>query len=268
MTLLIWIKQLVKWLVLPPGGPLLLGLAGIAMTPRCPRAGKALMIVCVATLLLLSMPAVGGFLIRCLDRTPALDPSQVGKAQAIVILSGGTRRNAPEYGGPTLGTIALERIRYGARLARETGLPVLVSGGRVRQAPPEALLMRDVLTREFGVPVRWVETRSQNTHQNAINSAAILKASGVQQVILVGHSFDFPRTRIEFEAAGIDAIPAPIDIPPTLPTVFGDFLPSASGLQLSHYALYEILANALYRGMHWNAAEQAPAPRVKALPAH
>ena len=30
----------------------------------------------------------------------------------------------------TLATLTLERVRYGARVARLTGLPVLVSGGR------------------------------------------------------------------------------------------------------------------------------------------
>ena len=95
----------------------------------------------------------------------------------------------------TLSAITLERVRYGARIARATDLPILVSGGAVRGAPPEALLMRNALVNEFAVPVRWMETRSRDTHENAVNSAEMLKADGVQRVILVGHSFDFPRTR-------------------------------------------------------------------------
>jgi len=122
---------------------------------------------------------------------------------------------------------------------------VLVSGGALRGAPPEALLMRDVLTTEYGVPVRWTETRSRNTHENAVDSAAMLERSGISNVILVGNSFDFPRTRIEFERQGIKVIAAPIGIPPAVPTEIGDFLPSAAGLQLSYYAIYEMLANAL-----------------------
>jgi uncharacterized SAM-binding protein YcdF (DUF218 family) len=100
-----------------------------------------------------------------------------------------------------------------------------------------------MLVNEYGVPVRWIEAGSRNTHQNAVKSAALLRASGIARVILVGHSFDFPRSRKEFEAAGIDVIPAPIGIPPPAPGTVGDFVPSASGLQLSYYALYEILAN-------------------------
>lgn len=261
---LLWVRQLVKVLVLPPAGPLLVALVGLAVTGKHPRQGRALVFAGLMALTLLSMPVVGGFLVRFLDRSPALDLAHPGNAQAIVILSGGTRAYASEYGGPTLRAITLERVRYGARVARVTGLPVLVSGGSVGDEPPEALLMRNVLINEYGVPVRWVETRSRNTHENAVKSAAILKASGVTRVILVGHSFDFPRTRLEFEAAGIGVTAAPIDIPPAKPTEFGDFWPSARGLQLSYYACYEILANVLYRLTHASTPNAEPQARLKA----
>ncbi len=243
-----WIKTLVKLLILPPTGPLLLALAGLVVAIRRPRLGRWIAFAAIALLLLLAIPAVAGFVVRCIDTTPAFDASRPTDAQAIVILGGGTRRYAPEYGGATLSTLSLERVRYGARLARLTGLPVLVSGGSVDEGDPvEAFLMRDVLMREYGVPVRWTEAKSRNTHENAVDSAAILKASGVTRVLLVVHSFDVPRARAEFEAAGISVIAAPTEIPPAVPTEFGDFLPSASGLQESYWALYEILGGALYR---------------------
>ena len=52
-----------------------------------------------------------------------------------MILGGGLRRSAPEYGGDTLGRLTLERLRYGAMLAKRTGLPVMVSGGTTLPAP-------------------------------------------------------------------------------------------------------------------------------------
>src|SRR4029078_3845558 len=119
-------------------------------------------------------------------------------------------RHASDFGASTLSGLTLERVRYGARVARATGLPVLVSGGAQKDMPAEAPLMRDALIKEYGVPVRWIESRSLNTHENAVKSAARLKASGVDRIILVGHSFHFPRTRNEFEAAGISVIAAPI----------------------------------------------------------
>jgi uncharacterized SAM-binding protein YcdF (DUF218 family) len=97
-----------------------------------------------------------------------------------------------------------------------------------------------------------------------VNSAAILKTSGVRRVILVGHSFDFPRSRKEFEAAGIDVIPAPIDIPSEAPLDWGDFWPSVGGLRLSYYATYEILGNVLFDVTHTftgNSADTRSTPR-------
>lgn len=259
MIVPIWFKALVRDVALPPTGPLLLALAGIAIAGRYPRRGRQLALAGVILLALLSMPVVGAFLVRCLDQTPALDLARASSAQAIVILGGGTRVYAAEYRGATLGTLTLERVRYGARIARATGLPVLVSGGAERGVPSEAALMRNALVNEFGVPVRWTEAQSHNTHENAVNSAEILKASGILRVILVGHSFDFPRTRTEFEAAGLAVIAAPIGIPSATPTELGDFLPSAAGLQRSYYACYEILANVLYRITHWRASATAAA---------
>jgi uncharacterized SAM-binding protein YcdF (DUF218 family) len=246
MLTFIWIKQAVKVLVLPPNGPLLVAFIGLAIAGRYPRRGRFLAIGGLVTLTILAMPAVGLWLTATIDRTPALDLRRVGDAQGVVILGGGLRRHAPEYGGATLSALTLERVRYGARVARATGLPILVSGGAVSDAPPEAPLMRKVLVDEYAVPVRWVEARSRNTHENAVNSAAILKANGVARVILVGHSFDFPRTRNEFESAGVSVIPAPIYVRSAEPLSIGDFVPSAGGLQRSYLASYELLANALY----------------------
>lgn len=242
---LLWIKSLVKAIALPPTGPLLLALVGVAIAGRHPRRGRWLAFTGIVLLVLLAMPAVGTVLTRCLNATPPLDLSAAQGAQAIVILGGGTRDDAPEYGGTTMNATTLERVRYGARVARATGLPVLVSGGAMNGAPPEAVLMRDALVHEFGVPVRWLETRSRDTHENAVMSAAMLEASGVRHVILVGHSFDFPRSRNEFESARIAVTPAPIGIP-SLDVTFEDFLPGINGLQSSYRATYEILANALY----------------------
>jgi uncharacterized SAM-binding protein YcdF (DUF218 family) len=247
MPSLFWLKLAVKSLALPPVAPLLLALAGLSVAGRHPRAGRRIALAGVVALWLLAMPAVGDFLVRLLDRSPPLDiPRATANAQAIVILGGGTRLYAPEYHGSTVSRITLERVRYGAYLARMTRLPVLVSGGAVRGAPPEGVLMRNVLVHEFNVPVRWIETHSRNTHENAIDSAKILAADGVHRIVLVGHSFDFPRSRKEFEAAGLDVIAAPIDIPPRFPGDVTDYLPSPRGLQSSYYAIYEMLANVLF----------------------
>jgi len=244
---LFWLKQLVKLVVLPPNGPLLLIIGGLAMAGRKPTTGRRIAFAGVLLIVIFAMPIVPTLLIRALDRTPVLDPARAADAQAVVILGGGTRRYAPEYRGATMSGLTLERVRFGARLARATGLPILVSGGAIEGAPPEAVLMRNALANEYGVNVRWVETHSRNTRENALASAAILKAAGVQRIILVGHAFDFPRTRNEFEAAGLTVVGAPIGLPSAGPYSVLDFVPSVAGLQGSYFACYEWLANILYR---------------------
>lgn len=240
-------KALLKAVVLPPGGPLLLAIAGLLLARRHPRVGRSIAAAGVATLFVLSMPIVAALLVRSLDASPPLDLEVAKGAQAVVILGGGTRRGAPEYGGDTLGRLTLERVRYGARVARQTGLPVLVSGGSVSGDETEAKLMREALANEYGVDVRWAEDRSRTTHENAVESAAILRAAGVRRVVLVAHSFDMPRATSEFASQGIETIAAPTGIVTLRVDSPLDFLPSVMGIEGSYYALYEMLANAVRR---------------------
>ncbi len=238
-----FLKGLFKALVLPPTGPLLIAVAGLLLLARRWHAGRILAWSGILLLVALSTPAVAYMLLSALDRWPAFDARDTRGAQAIVILGGGVRRHAAEYGGDTLGRLTLERVRYGAYLARATRLPVLVTGGAVFGGEPEAKLMRAALESEFGVPVRWAETESRNTHDNAVRSARILSAAHVERVILVAHSFDMPRAKAEFAAQRIDAIPAPTGIPDDTIDTPLDLLPSLVALQGSYFALYEILAN-------------------------
>jgi uncharacterized SAM-binding protein YcdF (DUF218 family) len=210
-----------------------------------PRIGVRLAWIGVLALLALSIPAVAALLIRSLELPAPFDRERAAGTQAIVILGGGTRHDAPEYGGDTLNTLTLERVRYGARVAKETGLPVLVTGGSTYGGTAEADLMRQALQQEFSVEVRWAEDRSRTTHENAVYSAEILRAAGIRRVILVAHAFDMRRATAEFAAVGIAAVPAATGIPSHGRARAFDFLPGIVGLQGSYYALYEILANAV-----------------------
>jgi uncharacterized SAM-binding protein YcdF (DUF218 family) len=237
------LKAIAKALVLPPAGPMLLALAGLFVTRHAPRAGRVLIWTGALSMVLLCLPIVAWLLARPFDMQP-VDFTEAKRAQAIVILGGGTRRRAPEYGGDTMARFTAERVRYGARVARQTGLPVLVTGGSMPDVQSsEAAIMRAVLEAEYGVAVRWIEDRSRNTHENAQFSATLLKADGVATVVLVAHAMDMPRARAEFAAAGIATIAAPTGLSSAGPLRLMDFVPSASALQASHDALYEILAN-------------------------
>lgn len=236
-------KALAKAIVLPPTGPLLIAMLGLALWKRAPRTGRTLAWLGFGSLLMLCLPLVASILTQPFDRAPFAANDAEG-AQAIVILGGGTRRDAPEYGGDTLGRLTLERVRYGARVAKVTRLPVLVTGGILLGAQDsEAALMSESLVGEYGVPVRWSEGRSRNTHENARFSAQMLKNDGVYRVVLVAHAIDMPRAMAEFADAGIIAIPAATGLPSRGSIFLSDFLPTVAALQASRDALYELLAN-------------------------
>ncbi|WP_341648475.1 YdcF family protein [Thauera humireducens] len=100
-------------------------------------------------------------------------------------------------------------MRYGARLARTTGLPLLVSGGGIGNETAEAVLMKSALEEDFGLTVRWAEARSRDTRENALFSAQILREADVRHVLLVTHAMHMPRAQAAFESAGLIVTPAP-----------------------------------------------------------
>jgi uncharacterized SAM-binding protein YcdF (DUF218 family) len=212
-----------------------------------PRLARGLAWTGVISLFVLSLPIVSNSLTLLVSDAGALDLESARNAQAIVVLGGGVRTHATEYAGDTLNARTLERVRYGAWVARRTRLPVLVSGGTVYEGTAEGQLMRNVLEQEFSVPVRWVESASRDTHENAIFSTKLLRQSGVSNVILVAHGVDMRRARYEFETEGMNVIPAPTVIPTAKLSSLVDLIPSAAALYSSSIALYESLGNVAYR---------------------
>jgi uncharacterized SAM-binding protein YcdF (DUF218 family) len=174
-----------------------------------------LIVLAGAGSLMLSLPAVSDALLDGLQVFPALTPAQIAAAHsgppaAIVILSAGRRVYAPEFGGETADELTLERVRYGAKLERETHLPVLVSGGGTSaEAIPLATIMAGVLRDDYGILPKWQEARSTNTAENALYSAEILKKAGISRVLLVTHAWHMKRAYAAFVANGISVIAAP-----------------------------------------------------------
>ena len=238
-SLLFALKKLVALLLLPPNGPMLLSAAGLLLARRRARLGHALAWTGLLMLVALSMPLVSGWLEQSVYAGNNADSALPG-AQAIVILGGGTHSNLTDYGGQTVSALALERVRAGARLARERGLPVLVSGGVVWDGQPEADLMKEALA-EYGIAVRWVEARSRDTGDNALESARRLRAEGITHVALVTHAFHMRRSMEQFRRAGLTPIAAPTIVRRAPEVDAADFIPNMRALQQSGYALHEWL---------------------------
>lgn len=239
--------NLISAVLLPPLNFILLGFAGFVLLRRRPTLARFLIFMSLAFLTILSMPAVGNRLLGQLEPYPALNPAHLPQADAIVILGAGTYFDAPEYGGDTVDSMELERLRYGARLAHMTGLPILVTGGRPTGGKAQAVMMQTVLEQDFHVPVRWQETRSNTTWENARNSYALLAPTKIRRILLVTHAWHLPRAVYSFEKAGFRVIPAGTDFALTNKTRVMDFIPQPRGLQASYYAMHEAIGLIWYR---------------------
>ena len=133
------------------------------------------------------------------------------------------------------------RTLEAARLHRETGLPVLASGG-----DGEAAAIKKHLEDDFHVSVRWTEGNSLNTEQNAMFSAEILARENIQRIILVTQALHMRRARMMFLDRGFEVIPAPTDFSSDAQLEWRDFLPSTEGRKLTKSALHEIIGLAWY----------------------
>ena len=235
------LKKTLSDLMLPPAGPLLLAALGLLLLQRWPRTGKTLAWSGLLLLWLLATPALTRPFGDPADALPPLAPAAARGADAIVVLGAGNYHAAPEYGGDTVSASGLERLRYGARLARQAKLPILLTGGAPRGGLPEAQAMREALQRDFGLQARWVEDRSSDTRENARFSAPLLREAGVKRVLLVTHAAHMVRALAEFEQAGIEAVAAPTAYPTQPPLSLPDFLPQPQGLAQSRALLHEWL---------------------------
>ena len=244
-----------KSLLLPPGGPLLVGLIGALLWRWHPRPAAVLLLAGAISGYLCSIPLTASLISRSLQIYPPLTEQslQALRPEMIVVLGGGLRETAPEYGaGPTLHHRTLGRVRYAAWLAKKTGLPVLASGGHGSTAkagdPAEAELMKAILEQEFGLGTVLAETTSRDTWENAVNSAVLLRERRVQTLLLVSNAVHLPRAVAVFQAQGLNVIPAPTLLFKDQPKPLDprSWWPSAQAISEIYYGGYEWLGRLWY----------------------
>ncbi|MCB9899645.1 MAG: YdcF family protein [Planctomycetes bacterium] len=233
--------------LLPPGVLLLAALLAFVVRRRRPLLARALAWSAVSVAYLLSTPLVSGALLGALEGRPPDALPKAGEAQAIVVLGGDVGGRTPGEARPEVGPLTLERVRHAARIARETGLPLLVTGGTTRpDTPPVGRLMSEALARDFGLPTRWIDDRARTTWENAERAADLLRADGVTRVLLVTHAFHMPRALAAFARTGLLATPAPFafhDEPLRWPDAL---LPGSGAFRASCLALHEWIGRAFY----------------------
>ena len=248
---LVFVKALSSML-LPPTGLIVLGLLGLGLALGWRKLGLWLTSVSLLSLLLCSMPAVSSLLINTLQHDAPIEAAElkqnVAEADAVVVLAGGRQIMAEEYGDDTVGMYTLERTRYAAWIVKRTGLPLVISGGRVNhEARSEADLMRELLQKEFIVIVDHTEEQSRTTYENAKYTAKYLKQNDIRKIALVTHAWHMPRAKAAFEYFDIQVIPAPTAFyGRNIDYRVKDFLPSVRALNFTGLAFHEIFGQWWY----------------------
>jgi uncharacterized SAM-binding protein YcdF (DUF218 family) len=211
------LASFLRSLLAPPAINILLVLLGLWLLRRGRLwPGRLLIAFSLLSLWWLATSMGSSLLAAGLERDRPLsvtDRAAWDGAQAIVVLGGG-RDVAPEMGGvdvPNYWTAS--RLRYGAWLYRQTGLPLAVSGGIVqaREKETEAAVMARSLQQDYIVNVRWQEGRSRTTWENAQYTRDLLRPEGVKKIVLVTQSLHMRRARMIFEHFGFEVVAAPID---------------------------------------------------------
>ncbi len=235
--------------LLPPLNFLLVLALGIFLLYRLHRFARPLLLAAFCMLWIASTPYFAEGALHLLEaRTAALE-GRLPPGDAIVILGGGAYFHAPEYAGrDTVNAQTLQRLRYGARLQRETGKPILVTGGRpMGNRLSEAQQMQAALEQDFRVPVRWTEETSDNTLENAHHSFRLLQKESIRRIYLVTHAWHMPRAAGVFRRAGFDVIEAPTAFSTRYQTNILAFLPHAEALYDSRVFLHELIGLAWYQ---------------------
>jgi uncharacterized SAM-binding protein YcdF (DUF218 family) len=248
------LKPVVSALLLPPVPLLLLVLVGARLMFSQRLLAWGLVLLAVTGLWLTATAGLGGFLLNNVLRPPptlrSSDIAELRRAPntAIVVLGAGRRLLAPEYGVATLKPRGIERLRYALWLARETSLPVAFSGGighGAEPGPAEADIAARIAERDFGRPLRWLETESRDTRENALRTVAMLKPLGIEQIVLVTHADHMPRSLANFESAAaglkLRIVAAPMGGPGGGPSRPYHWLPSADGFERTWVVLHEWL---------------------------
>lgn len=254
-------KPILTALVLPPVPWLLLTLLGALLAYRRRRVGALLVGLGAALIWLSACQGSGQWLQQVLLTVPApLGESELADLRqersaaatpsiAIVVLGGGRVLHVPESGASDLKTPSLERLRYGIRLARETGLPLAFVGGagwaaRVQSGASEAEIARRVALRDFRHRVTWLETDSRDTQENAQRGVPLLQSAGIGHIVLVTHAVHMPRALHEFREAAAGALrvtPAPMGYHGVGDHGIRGWLPSVEGFEQVRLVLRERL---------------------------
>ncbi|MBU2737825.1 YdcF family protein [Acidithiobacillus concretivorus] len=247
------VLTLASALLQPPGVLFLLAMFGwLSEVLGWRYMGRTLIILALGILYFFSTAIGARLLLMPLEnRYPTLHQPLTGAERpgAIVVLGGGEVMDSPHSRQETANARTLVRLMAAARLARQTQLPVVPSGGAPRfGVAAEATTMAHILRQDFHVtsPI-WPETHSYNTAANAADSSILLAAHHIQKIYLVTSALHMPRAVAWFSLSHLEVIPVPTDyrLNQVRELKMDSWLPRAIFMEISSEACHE------YLGLLW-----------------
>lgn len=257
LGLLDW-KPVVAALLLPPVPMLVLVL--LAWRTRASRPVLSGLMLCLGLvgMWLSHCQGFGMLLQRSLSPVRAISMTQLSELRSslqhrkpvVLVLSGGTIPMAPEYGEAHLSDRSFQRLHYGLWLARQVQAPVMVSGGAgyaQTGGPSEAAVAARIAARDYGRQVRWLETDSRDTRENARLSLLKLRTEGITDLLLVTDGWHMKRSLRAFEQEisrtgfKVHIVPAPMGMGLEIDQPLRQWLPSPAGYHRVHQALREMI---------------------------
>lgn len=210
--MLVFLSKFLPLFIFPLGLIALLLILTLVMK----RGRRAIIAVALLILWIGSSRYVAYALVRSLE-TRFMPPEGELRADAIVVLGGGTRGSDPPRPLPELNE-AGDRVLYGAKLYHDGAAPVvIVTGGSIEWLTPEGVSPEaddmSALMALLNVPADdvWLEDKSRNTYENALFTKQLLENANMNEVLLVTSAMHMPRSVALFEAQGVRVIPAPTD---------------------------------------------------------
>ncbi len=214
MDMFVFLSKFLPLLVYPLGLACIFIILALVLSKH-PRMRSAALWVALLVLWISGNRWVSSSLTRSLE-TRYLAPETIPAVEAIVVLGGGTESSGPPRSGVEING-AGDRLLQAVRLYREGVAPkIYLSGGNItwlgnRPSTP-AEEMQEILL-FIGVPqdALVLQTNSQNTYEDALYTSDLLRAQGINRIVLVTSASHMPRSVGLFEKQGIEVIPAPAD---------------------------------------------------------
>lgn len=217
------------------------------------RAGKWIRVTIYSLFFLCYLCSTGFISSNTLRFVEKLSPPSLllKHYDGVIVLAGmvDLKRSRPdriEFGS------AVDRILRGIDLVKKGQADYLIisggDGGLIQSGKSEAVLLQDFALKQ-GLQKRQIiiDPKSRNTHENAIETAKIIKKEKLNSLLLITSAFHMFRAHGAFRQSGLTVDLLPVDHHGRIASLdFRNFLPSSDSMSRSRLVIHEIIGILTY----------------------